>query len=597
MNDVSDRVNDDTVRLVAELRARRAETTCIEVKKAERKVPNSLLDTLSAFSNDAGGVVLLGIDESDDFRTVDGFDAAAVRDGAVSALAKLTPHGTAPVEIEEFEGGHLVRIDVAELPSVEKPCFISSQGQYRGSFTRTGAGEGDRHLTEYEVSQLLLNRGQPTFDEEPVTAATPDDLDAEAVRRYCADRRRDQPGPFRDVDDPTLMTMTNVLTRVDDRLVPTLGGLLTLGKYPQQFFPQLSLSVVVLPATSLDEIPEGSPRFLDNRSCDGSIPEMVAAARDVLRRNMSKSSTIRGLGRKDRYDYPDAAIRELLVNALLHRDYSPGSRGTPVQVELYPDRLEIRNPGGFYGNVDSSALGLAGVSSSRNASLSRLLCEVPLPGTNDPVAEDRGSGILTVLGALRRAGMSPPRFDSNLLRTLVTVPGHALLSPTTVAWMDSIGLSDLDDQARIVVAIARTSGTVTNAELQAWGIHATDATRILHGLVDRGVLRRTGGRRYASYLLVPDLSAVDSPQLELGWNADDHQPTTDRRTDTTTSRRGSILDFVREHGPVTTKQVEAEFGVSYAVALGDLNALLDAGEITATAPKRSKNRAYVAKGR
>ena len=597
MNDVSDEVNDDTAALVRNLRTRRSETTRVEVKKAGGGVPKNLVDTLSAFGNDTGGVILLGIDENDGYRPVDGFDAPAIRDGAVSSLAQLTPHGTATVEVEPFEGGHIVRIEVPELPSSDKPCFVTSKGQYSGSYTRAGAGEGDRRLSEYEVSQLLLNRGQPVFDEELVTRASITDLDTDAVARYCEDRRVGQSNVFGSADDETILAMTRVLDRHDGRFVPTLGGLLTLGRYPQQFFPQLTLSVVVWPEPSIGAASDRSERFLDSKMCDGPIPQMVLAARSVLLRNMSKASVVRGFGREDHYDYPTVVLRELLVNALLHRDYSPGSRGTPVQVELFPDRLEIRNPGGFFGNVEASELGLTGVSSSRNAVLTRLLSEVKMPGTNDLLAEDRGSGIRTVLAALRAAGMSPPRFDSSLKQMVVTVPGHALLSTTTLEWLAQAGLGGLDDHSRLAVAIARSSGMVTNAELQAWGLHPSDASRVLHGLVERGVLIRSGGRRYATYAVASGLPSGSTPHLDLelvpGGSKENEVATVERPRAAARKRRDRVLEFVRTSGPVTTRQVMDRFDLSYPSALNTLNRLIEAELVEPTAPPRSRKRRYV----
>lgn len=96
--------------------------------------------------------------------------------------------------------------------------------------------------------------------------------------------------------------------------------------------------------------PEGE-RFLENVTVDGPIPVILQEVTAALRRNMSRAAIVRGLGREDRYDYPTEVIRELVTNALMHRDYSPESRGTQVQIELYPDRLVVKNEGGLSGGV------------------------------------------------------------------------------------------------------------------------------------------------------------------------------------------------------------------------------------------------------
>lgn len=122
-------------------------------------------------------------------------------------------------------------------------------------------------------------------------------------------------------------------------------------------------------------------RFLDNVTLRGSIPEIISEALVVLRRNLSaRAITVDG-GREDRLDFPLAAIREAVANALMHRDYSPVTRGTQVQIDLRPDSLVIRSPGGLYGPITVEDLGDIDVSSSRNATLGQLL--------SDTISHDR----------------------------------------------------------------------------------------------------------------------------------------------------------------------------------------------------------------
>ena len=199
-----------------------------------------------------------------------------------------------------------------------------------------------------------------------------------------------------------------------------------MGSYPQAFFPQLMMSVVVLPGEELGEVTEDGRRFLDNHSCTGPIPSMLDEAMSVLVRNMRKTSTMEGLnssgiGRVERYEYPLEAIRELLVNALMHRDYSPGARGSQVQVELYTNRLVVRSPGGIYGAVTIRDFGQPGVSSTRNSYLASILTDLPDPGTGRLIAENRASGIPTVLRALKEAGLPAPQFTDRLMYVQVTL--------------------------------------------------------------------------------------------------------------------------------------------------------------------------------
>jgi ATP-dependent DNA helicase RecG len=122
----------------------------------------------------------------------------------------------------------------------------------------------------------------------------------------------------------------------------------------------------------------------------------------------------------DVYEYPVEALREAVVNALMHRDYAPVARGAQVQVEMFPDRLLVRNPGGLFGPVSEGELGADGVSSSRNPVLSALLQEVQLPDSDRVICENRGTGIPTMLEQLRHSGIASVKF-SNAISHFTTV--------------------------------------------------------------------------------------------------------------------------------------------------------------------------------
>lgn len=564
-----------TAELIARMRRTGAEPSWVEVKAAVGGVPRTLTHTLSAFANADGGVVLLGVDEAAGFAPAPGFDADAIRDAAAGAAAdRLTPPVRCEIEIEMLDGRRIVRMDIAGLDAVERPCYVTTAGLYGGSYIR--GGDGDRHLSHYEVSQLLLNQRQPVFDAEPVPQATPDDLDPELVAGLLATVGGRHPRSVTGVPRNEALKRLRVLTEHDDRDVPTLAGLITLGIYPQQFFPQLFVSFVALPGLTMGEtLPDGT-RFLDNANCDGPLPSVVDQAVAAVQRNMTRAAVIEGVGRRDRYEYPLDVVRELVVNAVMHRDYSPQSRGSQVQVELYPDRLVVRSPGGLYGAVEVGQLGGPGVSSSRNETLARLLAEVPLPATGRAVCENRGSGIPSVMNSLRSAGMSPPDFDTDLLRVQVTVPRHALLDERTIAWLDGLGRPGLTEQQRLALAMMRRGESVSNETLRAWGLHRTDATNALTGLVALGLVERHGGRRYARYRLTDQPAGA---QLALDLPSPINVPT-------------SVEAVLAVAGSHSAKEIMQRTGLTYPVVLSRLNKLIDDGVVEPTAPPRSRHRRY-----
>ena len=332
------------------LRRRGTDLAGIEAKAAAGGLPRSVRETLSAFSNGTGGLLVLGLDERSRFGPAPGFDARKTRDDLASTCAQeLSPPVRADIDIVSVGGADVVVADVPELDPRHKPCFVRVRGEYGGSYIR--GGDGDRRLTENEIGLLHANQGQPRDDHEPVVGATLTDLDPDAVDRLLRRVRSRESTAFAGVSDEVALTRLGVVVDSDSGLVPTLAGLLALGSYPQQFFPQLNATFIAVPATAKDRVPPGGPRFLDSRTLDGPLPMIVDGAVTAAIRNMSRRGRVSGIGREDAYDYPVEALREAVTNALMHRDYSPYSRGTQTQIEMYQDRLEIRNPGGLFGTV------------------------------------------------------------------------------------------------------------------------------------------------------------------------------------------------------------------------------------------------------
>jgi ATP-dependent DNA helicase RecG len=249
-------------------------------------------------------------------------------------------------------------------------------------------------------------------------------------------------------------------------------------------------------------------RFLDNVTLEGSIPVMARDTLAVIRRNMSRRAVIADAGRQDLWEYPETALREAIVNALVHRDLSSSARGTQIQVEMYPDRLVVKNPGGLFGPVTIDNLGEEGISSARNATLIKLLEDVPLPGETRTVCENRGSGIRSMLDSLLRAGMSPPQFQDRISSFIVTFPNHTLLSEDTVRWIASLGEHGLTDSQCVALAMLREEEVLDNrAYRTATGVDSRVATVELQDLVARELVTQTGSRRWAQYRLSPRISS------------------------------------------------------------------------------------------
>jgi len=497
-------------RHLARLRRLGADHSTCEVKKSQGGLPTSIWETISAFANAEGGTIILGVDEKNDFRVVGVRDAGAIERDLASVCHDLEPTVRADIQTLFVADKAIV---VAEIPPVardQRPCHKRSLGPWYGS--RYRVADGDRKLTDYEISVLLANRVHQQHDLSPMLRASRDDLDSNAIDGFLRRIRDTRGAIFLGMDDERALEMLNVLTRHDERLVPTLAGLLAFGIYPQRYEPQLNVTVVAYPTSRPGEPGPLGERFTENRSLDGSIPVMVTEVIRVLKRNMRVRSVDQGIFRMDEWEYPEEVLREALVNALVHRDYSEHARGAQVQVELYPDRLIVRNPGGLYGPVDVTSLGTTTVSSSRNRILLKILEDTPI-GDRHMVCENRGTGIARMRFALSKAGMEPPNFSDNISTFEAEFPNHTLFDQEALDWLSALGDYPLTNAQRSALVLMRKGNLLTNNVYRS--VSGIQDSRIaykeLKELVDRDLVDqvKSGGSTY--YVL-----AREDPEIDDG---------------------------------------------------------------------------------
>lgn len=558
--------------LIDRLRKVGGEVSDVEVKSAQGGLPKTVKETLSAFANTNGGWLLLGLDEQSGFSPVALTNPTKLRDDLASAASScVVPPLRIATDIIEVEGHSLVVAEVDPLTSDQRPCYVESRGIANGSYVRVG--DGDRRMTQAEIGLAIANRGQPRYDLEPVPQAGLADLDRPALARTL-ERVRQTSRAFRDVDESTALERLHVLVRDEhSNLVPSLGGLLTFGVYPQQHFPQLTVSVVVYSGE------ETGPRFADNPVIRGPIPELVAETIAVLRRHMRVRSYVSAAGRHERLDYPLEAVREAVVNAVLHRDYSPVTRGTQVQVELHPDRLLIRSPGGLFGPVVLEDLGAEGVTSSRNSFLAAMLSDAYVPGSDRLVAENKASGIPAMIKELRRSGMTRPVFSNFANRFEVEFNRSELLDQATRRWLNDLHEPGLGQLHELALATMFHGQSVGNATLREFGASPATATAVLRDLVTRRLAVRTGGRRYATYSLdtpvqVPEQHSL-FPEVEELVSAD------------------LVAEAMQELKVARTRELIEATGYSRPTVLVRLEELIEAGLVRAEGAPNSPKRRYL----
>lgn len=401
--------------LAARVQIQRAEAQYIEVKTAKDGCPKRLYDTLSSFSNqDSGGILIFGLDESAAFQAVGVYDLHDLQKKVTEQCNQMDPPVRAVFTFTEYEGVNICSAEIPAIDLAERPCYYKGAGKVKGAYVRVG--DADLPMTDYEIYSYEVYRKHVHDDERIVERIPVSMLERTRLERFLNDKKAERP-QFSMLQESQMLEMLNV-TRGG---VPTLAGIMNFCIYPQGIFPQYSITAVVVPGYEIGDVGEDMERFMDNKRICGTISEMVEEAVGFCKRNMKIKTIIDpDTGRRrDKTEYPLNAVREAVLNALIHRDYSEHTEGTPVQIDFFKDRLEIHSPGNLYGRMTVEQLGVARPD-LRNPALA-VMAE-SLTG-----AENRYSGIPTIRKEMADAGLPEPVFE-NRRNEFVVVLYNAMVS-------------------------------------------------------------------------------------------------------------------------------------------------------------------------
>lgn len=477
----------DVTSLIDSLRSRGGDTTDYEVKSAAGGLPESLTASLSALANLPGGdTVILGIDERAGFRPVRLTDPQLLMQGLATKARSYLPPVQLTIKGGMYEGHPIVVAKVHECDVSAKPCRVASSGT---AYLR--GYDGDFELSDLEVQGFLSSRRPPHFDREPVEGGTTADLDPDLVAAFVAAvRDRDPRGLGRFTDDRELLLRAGV-TVGDGR--PSVAGLLALGIHPQQFFPRFVIQA------SAEPRPDDPPgvRARNQATITGAIPRMLDEALAWARRTFDTAIVTEADGSvHDRLAYPLVAFRELIANALVHRDLDHWSAGFAVEVRLRRDRLVITNPGGLYG-ITVDRLGRDAVTSARNARLVAICQHVRTPDSGSRVIEALASGIPMVNSALAGQGMPPAHFvDAGIRFTAILrrpIDGSATAPELTTT------------QARVYEALVGGPQMVKDLEAET-SLAGPTIRKSLRELSSRGLVRQDGGKGRPTLYIRTDLA-------------------------------------------------------------------------------------------
>jgi ATP-dependent DNA helicase RecG len=443
----------------------------------ERVRLEDLAETLAAMANRNGGVVVVGVGGRVRPKLEGLRDVAAAQELALSAALLCTPPLLLPLpKLVEQDSQTVLQIDVP--PGL--PHVYSVHGKY---LMRQGAVNVP--IPPHTLHQLLLERG--TVGWERLTSdALMDDLDQAKIHRYL-ERVGPAAGYPLGEDATAWLERRGCITRDDDRVIkPTNAGLLLFAQDIERHLPQCEITLVRYPGIEMSDEFER----VDIRD---TLPEQVARAERWLLDSMRRGSRMVGFERQDWTEYPPAAVREAVINAVAHRDYAV--RGEGIRVALFADRLECYSPGRLPGHVTLD--NIRDERYSRNEVLVQVLSDFGL-------IERLGYGIDRIYKQMADQGLPPPTFRETAAGFLITLQGHRVAEAArsghdTSAWL-LMGLNNRQIEALLWLAEHRR---ITNREYRELSPDISDETvrRDLADLVERGLLLRIGDRRGTYYIL------------------------------------------------------------------------------------------------
>ena len=393
--------------LIDVIQTSKAEFQTVEVKRAEKSAPDKLYDTLSSFSNqNSGGTIVFGLYENEGFKVTGVSDVQALQKKVMEQCNQMEPPVRAVFTSIEIDGKYVVSAEIPPIDISERPCFNKAKGRIKGSYIRVG--DADIPMTEYEIYSYEAYRKKYQDDIRIVERADMSSLNTPKLENYLFRLKENKPN-LAQLSDQQIMELMSV--ERDGK--PTLTAELLWGLYPQAFFPQLGIIATAVQGTEYCEPQPDGSRFSDNKRIEGTIPEMLEGAMNFVRANTRIRTVIDKDGKRtDIPDYPMNAVREVILNALVHRDYSIHTEGMPVQLIVFSDRLEVRNPGGLYGRLSIDMLGNA-QPDTRNPVLAFALETLH-------VTENRYSGIPTIRREMEKYNLKEPKFEDERGSFIVT---------------------------------------------------------------------------------------------------------------------------------------------------------------------------------
>ncbi len=433
----------------------------------KEEVSVSLYRLLSAFANTAGGVAIIGVRDSD--HAVVGLDLRnnAVKKLTDSVTARLGIHPV--IDIHEVGGKSVVTVAIgrSRVP-------VAFDGRY---YTRVG--DTTREMFPEELREYF---GRSIEWDGIIGPYSLDDIDEETVKRFLV--RANAAGRLSTVDpaEPVETVLSRLGLIRDGRI--SNGAIILFGRDPERYFQNCILRIGRFKRADIiigdHEI--GGNLFSQFEEGERVIRQYLGVRYDISEEAMQES-----FQRREIWDYPLPAIREALLNLLIHRDYFNNTVQT--QIRIFDDHIRFHNPGHLPEGITIDMIVKEHYTYHRNPKIADIFYRAGL-------IERYGSGVERIIAAFYDADMPPPEFSSMPLGFILTMRKD-MLDESSLCEMG------LNDRQVLAVKWIKEKGSITSGEYRSLtGISATMALKDLKALINLGILERVGAsKRETRYVL------------------------------------------------------------------------------------------------
>lgn len=428
----------------------RAEGKTLEFKENCRPL-SKIVQTVVAFANTAGGTLIVGV--RDKTKEVVGLsDSLSDEERLANAFADgIEPLLIPEIQIIAWRDRELLLVST---PHAVGPYCVKSEGPEKGVYVRLGST--NRRAGPEMIAEIRRLSRNTFFDEQPCPETNSEAIDFRAASELFAVESRQ-------LNAARIRTL-GLMVSHGGREVPSRGAMLLFGKDRRRFFPDAIIRCARFQG-------RGTERFLDQSEVDEHLPRAVETAIAFIERHTRQSAEIGRVRRMDFSEYPFQAVREAVINAVVHTDYTLG--GMDIKVAIFDDRLEITNPGFLPFGLTLEAA-LSGVSRLRNRVIGRVFRELKL-------IEQWGSGMGRMIAACKEQGVRPPRFEEIGASFRVTLFSGPVAEREAPDW-----LAPLTKHLSIHQAIT------TKEASELWQTSDRTARTRLRNLVEKGMLAEVG---------------------------------------------------------------------------------------------------------